>query len=204
MLRLSLFGRGGNVSGQNHPTGEIMELRQLRDLTIAECGGAAWQWGALLRDKAGKDRLYGIAVAALYGSLAILLMALVAAVNALELARPQLAVQLALAAIAAAGSVVLVQWRTRRAQARYLDQFRAGDRYFMTPGGLRREVPGGFGLIGWPGIAGILDSRERLTILTDRGGALILTKAAFAGQDVEAFGAELRRRWAAARGAAAA
>ena len=70
----------------------------------------------------------------------------------------------------------------------------------MTGEGLQREVPGG--LIGWSSIAGILSSQERLTILTDRGGALILTKAAFAGQDVETFGAELRRRCSAARAVA--
>ena len=180
---------------------QILVLQQSRDLTLAECGSAAAQWGALLREKAGKDRLYGIAVTALYGTLAFLLIALFGAVKVLETAHPQLALQLTLAAIAAAGCVLLVQWRTRVAQARYLDQFRAGDRYFMTAEGLRRDVPGGFGLIGWPGIAGILMNPERLTILTDRGGALILTKAAFAGQDVEAFGAELRRRWSAARAA---
>jgi hypothetical protein len=38
--------------------------------------------------------------------------------------------------------------------------------------------------------------------VSDRGGALILTKAAFAGQDVETFGAELRRRWSTARAVA--
>ena len=192
------------MSNRTTPAGQTLELRQSRDLTEAECGGAAWQWGALLREKAGKDRLYGVAVTALYGCLAFLLMSLVAAVNVLDTIQPRLALQLSLAAIGSAGCVLMVQWRTRRAQARYLDQFRAGDRYFMTGDGLQREVPGGFGLIGWSSIAGILSSQERLTILTDRGGALILTKAAFAGQDVETFGAELRRRWSAARGVAAA
>jgi hypothetical protein len=186
----------------DHPNDQTLELHQSRDLTAAECGGAAWQWGSLLREKAGKDRLYGLALAALYGSLAFLLISLFRSVKALDAIQPQLSLQLTLAAVAAAGCVVLVQWRTRRAQARYLDQFRAGDRYFMTADGLRREVPGGFGLIGWPDIAGILSNAERLTILTDRGGALILTKAAFAGQDVDAFGAELRRRWSEARAAA--
>jgi hypothetical protein len=192
------------VSDRTIPAGQTLELRQSRDLTEAECGGAAWQWGALLREKAGKDRLYGPAVTALYGCLAFLLMSLVAAVNVLDTIQPRLALQLSLAAIASAACVLMVQWRTRRAQARYLDQFRAGDRYCMTGEGLQREVPGGFGLIGWSSIAGILSSQERLTILTDRGGALILTKAAFAGQDVETFGAELRRRWSATRGIAAA
>lgn len=192
------------MSDRTIPAGQTLELRQSRDLTEAECGGAAWQWGALLREKAGKDRLYGVAVTALYGCLAFLLMSLVAAVNVLDTIQPRLALQLSLAAIGSAGCVLMVQWRTRRAQARYLDQFRAGDRYFMTGDGLQREVPGGFGLIGWSSIAGILSSQERLTILTDRGGALILTKAAFADQDVETFGAELRRRWCAARAVAAA
>jgi hypothetical protein len=163
------------VSDRTFSCEQTLELRQLRDLTVAECGGAAWQWGSLLREKAGKDRLYGIAVAALYGCLAFLLISLVRAVQVLDTVQPQVALQLTLAAIGAAGCVVLVQWRMRRAQARYLDQFRAGDRYVMTGDGLRREVPGGFGLIGWPSIAGILSSQERLTILTDRGGALILT-----------------------------
>ena len=192
------------MSDRTIPAGQTLELRQSRDLTEAECGGAAWQWGALLREKAGKDRLYGVAVTALYGCLAFLLMSLVAAVNVLDTIQPRLALQLSLAAIGSAGCVLMVQWRTRRAQARYLDQFRAGDRYFMTGDGLQREVPGGFGLIGWSSIAGILSSQERLTILTDRGGALILTKAAFADQDVETFGAELRRRWSAARAVTAA
>jgi hypothetical protein len=191
------------MSKRTVSTEHVLELRQSRDLTVAECGGTAWQWGSLLREKAGKDRFYGIAVTALYGCLAFLLISLVRAIQVLDTVQPQAALQLTLAAIGAAGCVVLVQWRMRRAQARNLDQFRAGDRYFMTGDGLRREVPGGFGLIGWPSIAGILSSAERLTILTDRGGALILTKAAFTGQDVEAFGAELRRRWSAARDGAA-
>src|SRR4030095_3398948 len=117
------------------------------------------------------------------------------------------------APIASAACVLMVQWRTRRAQARYLDQFRAGDRYCMTGEGLQAEVPGGRigegrqrevpgGLIGWSSIAGILSSQERLTILTDRGGTLILTKAAFAGQDVETLGAQRRRRWSTARAVA--
>ena len=178
------------------------ELRQVRDLTQAECGAALYHWNFLLRTKVGADKLYGMAVTALYGFLAFLLIALYSAVNALEAVNADLALQLSAAAIGCAICVALVQWRSRKAQAKYLDQFRAGDRYRMNADGLLREVSGGFGQIGWRNIAGIILDRQQLTILTDRAGAIILTKAAFGGQDVEGFATELHRRWTAARTAA--
>lgn len=178
---------------------ETPELRQVRDLTQAECGAALYHWNFLLRTKVGADKLYGMAVTALYGFLAFLLIALYSAVNALEAVNADLALQLSAAAIGCAICVALVQWRSRKAQAKYLDQFRAGDRYRMNADGLLREVSGGFGQIGWRNIAGIILDRQQLTILTHRAGAIILTKAAFGGQDVEGFATELHRRWTAAR-----
>ena len=175
-----------------------IELRQSRDFTRAEQRDLLRLWGnALWPDGAGF--LYNAPHYLFYGFAAFLALSAWMVIARLWPTEPQLAAQLAIAAIGFALGFVLLQWVSNRAWRNLYWQNQApDDRYQITADGLRRVSARSDGLLRWRGIDRLI-VMEHYVVVISGGSAVLLAKAALAGKDVEGFCAEIERRWHAAR-----
>jgi hypothetical protein len=169
-----------------------LELRQTRNLTPAELGAVSRDWSLLLHRRMGRSisyRLMGYLTWAL-----ICFLAISVGMAAFALDDSSVALQLVLAFVATMATWVTVDRITRRLQQRiYWDRHRAGDRYALDARGILMISADGEHLLLWQGITDVTERDGRFVMLTNGSGAAFLVKAAFEGQDTDAFCAELER-----------
>ena len=169
-----------------------LELRQTRNLTPAELGAVSRDWSLLLHRRMNRSiyyRLMGWLTWAFIGFLAISI-----GMAAFALDDSSVAFLLVLAFVGTMASWITVDRITRRLQQRiYWNRHRAGDRCALDPRGILMISAEGEHLLLWQGIADVTETDGRFVMLTNGSGAAFLVKAAFEGQDAEAFCAEIGR-----------
>ncbi|HNB26515.1 MAG TPA: YcxB family protein [Alphaproteobacteria bacterium] len=136
----------------------------------------------------------------------LLLMVTLGAVDRLRASDPALAVLLALAGFGLPLLVVAGRWRGRQLQRQFeARDAAAGDSYTLDAAGLQRQQGNVTFRFPWAAIEAMAQDTDYLVAHVAPNYSLQLAKAAFAGQGVEAFCAELMHRWhtgcAAAKGA---
>ena len=182
-----------------------LELRQTRAFTTRECRVLYSLWRRL-RWPQGASRAYSAATYAWYGFAGFLVFSILRAASRLADTRPDVAAQLMVALLGFVASYALLYWRQAKFTEAYcFETYRPGNRVRLAEDGLRRDIGPSSIRHGWTAITTVHSSESWLVVLMANNGALLLAKAAFAGQDVEAFCAELMHRWhagcAAAKGA---
>jgi hypothetical protein len=175
----------------------MLELRQTREFTALEKRDLTRLWGKVVwREGEGAGALYTTVAYLWYGFGAFLALSVVMAVRELAGIAPDLSIQLALAGGGFAIATVTAQWNDRRLQhSKLWTEPRTGDRYALTADGLRANTVRGALACGWTNIETIINDRDRVVALLPGHGGLFMVKAAFDGQDVEGFGAQLVHRW---------
>jgi hypothetical protein len=184
--------------------GPALEIVQTRDISAADRRDLSDLWEKLASRKGGA-RLYTIFFTLWYAFAAFLTVTILMTVSALKDVAPNLSLQLVVAALGFAVFLIGTQWIGKRlAWDRYFTWLKAGDRYALDGDGLRWSTARGVYSCGLDKLETIINDERRLVAMLPHGGGLFVVKAAFEGQDVEAFGAELVRRWQARRGPAGA
>ena len=179
--------------------GPALEIIQTRDVCAADRRDLSHLWEKLVSRKSA-GRLYTIFFTLCLAFAAFLVMSIVTAVGALRDVAPDLAVQLTVAALGFATFLVGTQSVGKRlAWDRYFTWLKAGDRYALDGDGLRWSTARGAHSCRLDKVETIINDHRCLVALLPHNGGLFVVKAAFEGQDVEAFGAELVRRWQARR-----
>ena len=173
----------------------LLELLQTREFTAGEKGDLTRLWEKLLwRD--GVGQLYTVLVYLWYGFAIFLGISVLMAVKPLAIVAPDRSAQLALAAIGFAAFFASAQWLGNRlSRSKFWTELRAGDRYAIVTDGVRADTHRGALSCGWNHIQGILNDGHHLIALLPGNSGLFIVKAAFDGQDVEGFCAELECRW---------
>jgi hypothetical protein len=101
-----------------------------------------------------------------------------------------------LAFFAAIGLMFAMRIRAARAVAQLNQQkYRAGSRYMITDAGLSIDMQGMLTQLPWRCMPSVSNSPSHLYIYLNAAQVIAIIKAAFEGQDVDAFSAELMRRW---------
>jgi hypothetical protein len=173
-----------------------MELRQNRDLTPAELRGVEREWGLLLLDNMSRSRWYPVLAYLTYAFVGFLVLSVAMAVFSIEDGRPYLAPQLAFALAGSVACLIAADGYSRRLQRRiFWDRHRAGDRYLLGDRALETSSAEYRLALSWGGITRVANNDRRLVLLIGNSGVVFIVKAAFDGQDTEAFCAELVRRW---------
>jgi hypothetical protein len=184
--------------------GPALEIVQTRDISVADRRDLTHLWEKLA-SRRGAARLYTVVSCLWYAFGAFLAVSILMAVGKLDEVAPDLSLQLTVASIGFALCLVGTQWIGQRlAWDRYFTWLKAGDRYALDEDGLRWRTARGAHSCGLDQIETIINDHRCLVALLPYGGGLFVVKAAFEGQDVEAFGAELVRRWQAQRAPAGA
>ena len=179
--------------------GPALEIVQTRDVCAADRRDLTYLWEKLVSRKSA-GRLYTIFFTLYLAFAAFLVISIVSAVGALRDVAPVLAVQLTVASLGFAVFLVGTQWIGKRlAWDRYFTWLKAGDRYALDGDGLRWSTARGLHSCRLDKVETIINVHRCLVALLPHNGGLFVVKAAFEGQDVEAFGAELVRRWQAQR-----
>jgi hypothetical protein len=190
------------TSGQRQ--GPALEIVQTRDITVADRRDLSDLWEKLASRKGGA-RLYTIFFTLWYAFAAFLTVTILMTVGALKDVAPDLSLQLVVAALGFAVFLIGTQWIGKRlAWDRYFTWLKAGDRYALDDDGLRWTTARGVYSCSVDKLETIINDERRLVAMLPHGGGLFVVKAAFEGQDVETFGAELVRRWQAHRAPAGA
>lgn len=173
-------------------------VRQTRDFTRAEQRDLLQLWqNALWPDGAGT--WHNASYYLFYGFAAFLALSAWMAISRLWSTEPELAAQLAIAAVGFALGFALLQWVSNRLRRNLYWQSQApDDSYQITADGLRRITARSDGLLRWRGIDRLIVT-ERYVAAMSGGSAVLLAKAALSGEDIEGFCTELKRRWSAAR-----
>ena len=185
------------TSGQRQ--GPALEIVQTRDITVADRRDLSDLWEKLASRKGGA-RLYTIFFTLWYAFAAFLTVTILMTVSALKDVAPDLSLQLVVAALGFAVFLIGTQWIGKRlAWDRYFTWLKAGDRYALDGDGLRWSTARGVYSCSLDKLETIINDERRLVAMLPHGGGLFVVKAAFEGQDVETFGAELVRRWQAHR-----
>ena len=176
-------------------TAGALDIIQTRELTSRERRDLTHLWAKLCwRDENGW--LDSTASSLWYGFAGFLGISVLMAVNRLADLAPALSAQLALAAIGFAAAVVLAHCLAdRRYRQKLWSRLRAGDRYMMTDNGVQARATRGEFSCGWTSIEEIVDDERHLIALLGGNSGFFIVKAAFEGQNIDAFGTELRRRW---------
>jgi hypothetical protein len=170
-----------------------LELRQTRNLTPAELGAVSRDWSLLLHCAMGRSAYYRVIGRLTWAFLCLL--AISVAMAAFALGDPSVAFLLVFAFVGTMASWITVDRITRRLQQRiYWDRYRTGDRYALDERGILMTSADGEHLLLWQGIADATEKDGRFVMLTRSSGAAFLVKAAFEGQDADAFCAEIERR----------
>jgi hypothetical protein len=184
--------------------GPALEIVQTRDIDVVDRRGLSHLWEKLVWRK-GVSRLYTASFYLWYAFAAFLTVSILMTVRALNNIAPDLALQLVIASLGFAIFLIVTQWvGTRLAWNRHWAMLRAGDRYALEPHGLRWSTARGMFSCGLDKVETIINDEQRLIAVLPHDGGLFVVKSAFEGQDVEAFGAELVRRWHEHRGLAGA
>jgi hypothetical protein len=179
--------------------GPALEIVQTRDISVADRRDLTHLWEKLA-SRRGAARLYTIFFCLWYAFAAFLAVTILMAVGVLEDVAPDLALQLTVASIGFAVFHVGTLWIAKRLTwARYFTWLQAGDRYALDGDGLRWSTARGAHSCRLDKVGTIINDHRCLVALLPHNGGLFVVKAAFEGQDVEAFGAELVRRWQAQR-----
>jgi len=172
-----------------------IEIVQAREFTAREKRDLTRLWGKIVwRQEA--STLYTIASYLWYGFGAFLALSVLMAARKLAGIEPDLSAQLILAAIGFAIASALSQWVFVRLQhSRFWTELRTGDRYTVTADALSARTARGVFSCGWHNIETVINDQDRMAVLLPGYSGLFLVKAAFDGQDVEGFGAQLTRLW---------
>lgn len=179
--------------------GPALEIVQTRDISLADRRDLTHLWEKLVSRKSA-GRLYAIFFTLHLAFAAFLVLSIVTAVDALGDAAPHLAVQLVVASLGFAVFLAGTRWIGKRlAWDRYFTWLKAGDRYALDGDGLRWSTARGAHSCRLDTVETIINDHRCLIALLPHNGGLFVVKAAFEGQDVESFGAELVRRWQAQR-----
>ena len=185
------------TSGQRQ--GPALEIVQTRDISAADRRDLTRLWQKRVSRKSA-GRVYTAVSTLWYAFAAFLSMSILMTVRVLKDIEPNLALQLVVAALGFAIFLVGTYWFfTRQIRDRYWTLLQAGDRYALESDGLRWSTPRGTFSCGLASVETIVNDSGRLIALLPHDTGLFMVKAAFEGQDVEAFGAELVRRWQAHR-----
>ncbi len=185
-------------AGQREPGAQ--EIVQTRELTARERHDLTRAW---VKACWGSDDGWFVHLVSYlwYGFAGFLSLSIVMAVNRLAEFAPTLSAQLALAAIGFAVALTLGHWLTNRQyRAKLWSVQKGGDRYAIQPDGMRANTARGAFSCGWGNIESIVNDERHLIALLPGYGGLFMVKAAFDGQDVNAFAAKLQHLWEAARG----
>jgi hypothetical protein len=177
-----------------------MELRQTRELTPAEADLVFASLRRLAR-KAERAGSYQNALAYLwYGFAGFLVLSVIQAVGRLLDSAPDMALQLAFAAITFVVVVILAQRQADKlARQPFRNAGSIGSRYVLRPDGIEVHGDDASIIFRWVAFQSVTHTDE-LAILADDGTAsVVVVKSAFGGQDAELFSAELVRRWQATR-----
>lgn len=171
------------------------ELRQTRELSARE----QWDVTHLYRKviwRNGAGSLYTTLIYLSYGFGTFLALLILMTANRMAATAPILAGQLVVAALGYAVFMVAERWWTHRLyRAKYWTERRTGDLYAVTADGIRTTSPRGTFSRSWDSIEAVIDNDRHLLAMLPGARGLFIVKAAFENQGVEAFGAELVRRW---------
>jgi hypothetical protein len=179
------------------------ELRQTRELCAREQRDVTYLYRKVIwRNGAGS--LYTTLIYLSYGFGAFLALSILMTAKRLAATAPILAGQLVVAALGYAVFMIAERWWTNRLyRARYWTERRTGDLYAVMADGIRATSRRGTFSCGWDSIETVIDNDRHVLALLPGIRSLFIVKAAFEGQDVDGFGAELVRRWQENRAAAA-
>lgn len=180
------------MSEQRSP--DTCELRQTREPTATEQRDLLDLWGKAVWPK-GAGTWFATSYYLYYAFGAFFALSVWMSVSQLAPLAPERAGQLSIAAIGFAGSLALFHWISARLQRKLYWRRRSdGDRYVVETKGFRRIGDSSDLFILWRGVDGVICTDRYVAVLCG-GAALLLAKAAFAGQDVDGFCGELQRRW---------
>lgn len=179
-----------------------LELRQTREFSASEQRDLLDLWRKLEWPDGG-GRWFNTIWYSHYTFAGFLAISIVQIVYELSWMGSSLSLQLALAAIGFAVTFVLLQWVTARVwQKMYWRAASSQTRFVIEADGLRGIGANGDALLRWHGIGQPVHT-DRFIAVGGKGRWVLLAKAAFTGQDVDGFCAELARRWHAAKAQAA-
>lgn len=138
-----------------------------------------------------------------YGFAAFLALSVIMAATRLQAMHADVAAQLVTSALGFAVCSLFLHRASTKSERQVLARGeRVGDRYRLEAQGLRVDIPDASDFCGWPSIVSLHNSDRWLILLQARGGAMMLARDAFEGQDFTGFRTELERRWAQHRAAA--
>lgn len=174
--------------------GPALEIVQKRDIKVADRRDLSRLWEKLAGRK-GSGRPY---VAAFYlwsAFAAFLAVSIFMAARVLNAVAPNLALQLAVAALGFAIFLAATYWLGKREVWRgYWTLLQAGDRYALVADSLHWSSAQGLFSCRLEKLQTIINDERLLVALLPHDRGLFVVKSAF-DQDVDSFAAELIRRW---------
>ncbi|WP_162917264.1 hypothetical protein [Dongia deserti] len=180
---------------------DALDIVQTRAFTAQEKREVGHLWEKVIW-RGGAGRLHAISFYLWYAFAAFMIVSVLMAVKALDVVKPDLALQLAVAAAGFAFALGFNRWVTTRLHLeKHWSIFDAGDRYALQADGIQKITRRGRFSCNWENIETIINDGRTLVAVLPGNAGLVMIKAAFEGQDVESFGAELVRRWQASRDA---
>jgi hypothetical protein len=178
--------------------GPALEIVQKRDITAVDRRDLSRLWEKLAGRK-GSGRLYAAAFYLWSAFAAFLAVSIFMAVRTLNTVAPNLAWQLAVAALGFAIFLAATYWLGKReVWSRYWTLLQAGDRYALVADSLHWSSAHGLFSCRLEKLETIINDEQRLVALLPHDRGLFVVKSAF-DQDVDSFAAELIRRWQALR-----
>ncbi|HKP23500.1 MAG TPA: hypothetical protein VJV39_06515 [Dongiaceae bacterium] len=179
--------------------GPALEIIQMRDIAVGDRRDLTRLWEKLARRKSF-SRLYTAFFYLWYAFAAFLTVSIWMAARRLNTVDPDLALQLVVAALGFAISLVGAHWVGRReAWSRYWTALQVGDRYALVADSLHWSTARGVHSWRLDKMDTVINDDRRLVALLPHGGGVFVVKSAFESRDVESFAAELIRRWQALR-----
>lgn len=173
----------------------ILTLRQTRAVSAAEGQAMQDRWRELAFSKAHCRFCAHINRVFEYG-LWLLLIVTLGTIDRLRGSDPVFAALFALAGLGLPLLVFAGRWRGRQLQRQFeARDAAAGDSYTLDAAGLQRQHGNVTFRFPWAAIEAMAQDADYLVAHVAPNYSLQLAKAAFAGQDVDAFCAELMHRW---------
>jgi hypothetical protein len=184
----------GRTDGIPSESGGI-EIVQTRDITQSEAkqiSRAAWR---VIFQECRRSWLYWLFYALTMGGFGAAVFAFLEFVNLVACTGVQFPLWGKLAIVVAAGSYFGWRFQMLRVVATgNREKIRAGNRYALTPDGVTIDMAGMVTMLPWRCIRALSEHRSLFLIHLSRVQVTVLPKAAFDGQDVDGFCAELERR----------
>jgi YcxB-like protein len=186
----------GGSSGASPSGSGVIEIVQTRDITQPEAkqiSRAAWR---VIFQECRRSWLYWLFYAFTMAGFGAAVFAFIRFANLAACTGGQFPLWGKLAIVVTAGSYLA--WRSqmlRVVAAGNREKIRAGNRYALTQDGITIDMVGMVTILPWRSIRSVSERAPLFLIHLSRVQVTVLPKAAFGGQDVDGFCAELERRW---------